>query len=324
VYVQAVDTTILFVSADEAANLRHSLPLAAAQDGARVVVVDNGSADATAEIAREHGAELVALEPRVPYAAALNAGLGAAGGSAAVLFLNADCFLAPGFLAAARERLGEPGVGSVAPKLLRTCGPAPEERLDRIDAVGIYMHRSRKNLLAGHGRPLPAFERSAEVFGADGAAALYRRETLADCAVGGEVFDEDLDSLASDVDLAWRAAVLGWRCVYEPRAVAWHIRTFRPSTRAALPERARRLTFRNRYLLIAKNDRPLDLLRDLPWILAYELAALAFALARERHLLRGYLEMARLLPAARRRRGAIRARMRPGTRPTTRFNALPP
>lgn len=323
-YVHGVDTTILFVSADEAVNLRHSLPLARAQQGARVVVVDNASTDATADVAREHGAELIRLERRTSYAAALNAGLPAAGESAAVLFLNADCFLAPGFLAAARARLEEPGVGSVAPKLIRTRGPGPEARLDRIDAVGIYMHRSRKNLLAGHGRPLPAFERPGEVFGADGAAALYRSETLDDCAVAGAVFDEDLDSLASDVDLAWRAAVLGWRCAYEPRAVAWHIRTFRPATRAALPERSRRLTFRNRYLLIAKNDRPRDLLRDLPWILAYELAALGFALARERHLLRGYVEVARLLPAAARRRGAIRARAREGARPTTRFNALPP
>ena len=317
-----VDTTILLVSADEAANLRHSLPLALAQDGARVVVVDNASTDATAEVAREHGAERIGLERRVSYAAALNAGLRAVDGDA-VLLLNADCFLAPDFLAAARPRLDEPGVGSVAPKLIRTSGPAPESRLDRIDAVGIYMHRSRKNLLAGHDRPLPAFERPAEVFGADGAAALYRRETLDDCAVAGAVFDEDLESLATDVDLAWRAAVLGWRCVYEPRAVAWHIRTFRPSTRRALPERGRRLVFRNRYLLIAKNDRPRDLLRDLPWILAYELLALGFALVRERHLLGGYADAARLLPAAARRRGALRGRTRGGARPATRFNALP-
>lgn len=316
-----MDTTILIVSADEGANLRHSLPLAAAEDGARVVVVDNASTDATAELARAHGAERIALERRVTYAEALNAGIRATGGDA-VLFLNADCFLAPGFLAAARRRLAEPGVGSVAPKLIRTRGPRPESRLDRIDAVGIYMHRSRKNLLAGHGRPLPAFDRPAEVFGADGAAALYRRATLDHCAVGGRVLDEDLESLATDVDLAWRAAARGWRCVYEPAAVAWHIRTFRPSTRHELPEHGRRLVFRNRYLMIAKNDRPRDFLRDLPWIAAYELLALGFALVRERHLLRGYAEAARLLPTARRRRAALRGRAGRAL-PAIRFNALP-
>jgi GT2 family glycosyltransferase len=318
-----VDTTILIVSADEAANLRHSLPLALAQDGGRVVVVDNGSSDATADLARAHGVDRIDLERRVSYAEALNAGLRATDGNA-VLILNADCFLAPGFLAAARARLQEPGVGSVAPKLIRTQGPSPAARLDRIDAVGIYMHRSRKNVLAGHGRPLPAFDVPGEVFGADGAAALYRRETLDDCAAGGAVLDEDLESLGVDVDLAWRAALLGWRCVYEPRAVAWHIRSFRPSTRRLIPERNRRLVFRNRYLMIAKNDALRDLVKDLPWIAAYELLALGFAVAREPHLLRGYLEAARLMPAARRRRAALRARRREHAVQATRFNAMPP
>jgi GT2 family glycosyltransferase len=318
-----VDVTILLLSADESANLRHSLPLALAQDGSRVVVVDNASSDATAELARRHAVERLGLERRVCYAEAMNAGLAATDGDA-VLLLNADCFLAPGFLAAARPRLEEPGVGSVAPKLIRAQGPAPGASLDRIDAVGIYMHRSRKNVLAGHGRPLPAFDSPGEVFGPDGAAALYRRETLEDCAVGGSFLDEDFESLATDVDLAWRAALLGWRCVYEPRAVALHIRSYRPSARRLIPERERRLVFRNRYLMMAKNDAWRDLLRDLPWIAAYELVALAYALARERHLVRGYAEAARLLPAAMRRRAALHERRRERARSRARFNALPP
>jgi GT2 family glycosyltransferase len=186
------------------------------------------------------------------------------------------------------------------------------------------MHRSRKNVLAGHGRPLPAFDSPAEVFGPDGAAALYRRQTLEECAVGGSFLDEDFESLATDVDLAWRAARLGWRCVYEPHAVALHIRSYRPSTRRLISERDRRLVFRNRYLMIAKNDAWRDVLRDLPWIAAYELLVLGYALARERHLVRGYVEAARLLPAAMRRRATFRAECRERAMGRARFNALPP
>jgi GT2 family glycosyltransferase len=171
---------------------------------------------------------------------------------------------------------------------------------------------------------LPAFDSPAEVFGPDGAAALYRRETLEDCAVGGAFLDEDFESLATDVDLAWRAARLGWRCVYEPHAVALHIRSYRPSARRLISERDRRLVFRNRYLMIAKNDPWRDLLRDLPWIAAYELLALSYALARERHLVRGYVEAARLLPAALRRRAALRPARRQHAVARPRFNALPP
>jgi GT2 family glycosyltransferase len=301
-----MQTTILLLSANEGENLRRSLPLALAQERSDVVVIDNGSTDDTAALVREHGAGCVRLEQPGTYAQAINAGLRAAGGDA-VLLLNADCFLPAGFVAAACAPLADPGVGSVAPKLIRTHGPAPEDRLDRIDAVGIYMHRSRKNVLAGHDRPLPAFDRPAEVFGPDGAAALYRRATLEQCAVDGRYLDEELESLATDVDLAWRAARLGWRSVYEPRAVAWHVRTYRPGTRGRMPEHSRRLVFRNRYLMIAKNDDWRAVLRDLPWIAGYELLALGYALLRERHLLRCYVDAARLLPAARRaRRGHAR------------------
>jgi hypothetical protein len=82
--------------------------------------------------------------------------------------------------------------------------------------------------------------------------------------------------------------------------------------------------FRNRYLMIAKNDAWRDLLRDLPWIAAYELLVLVYALALERHLVRGYVEAARLLPAAMRRRAALRAERREPALARARFNVLPP
>jgi GT2 family glycosyltransferase len=198
----------------------------------------------------------------------------------------------------------------VAPKLIRTLGPEPAQRLDAIDAAGMAIDRRRKNGLVGHGRPALAYDRPAEAFGADGAAALYRRETLDDCAVEGQVFDEDLERWASDVDLAWRARLLGWRCVYEPRASAYHVRYYSPSTRASVPERDRTMQFRNRYLMMLKNDTPSALARDVHRVAAYEAVALGYALLRERHLLRGYGEAARLGRRAWRKRSAIQSRRR--------------
>lgn len=302
--------TILLMSADEADVLRHSLPAALAQDGAEVVVLDNGSSDDTEAVAREHGATYLRLPERRSYAEAMNEGIRRTGGDA-LLLLNADCFLAPGFLAHALARLeADPAVGSVAPKLVRCEGPAPEQRLDALDAAGMVVDRRRKNTLVGHGRPALAYDEAGEAFGADGAAALYRRATLEDCAIGGEVFDPDMELWASDVDLAWRARLLGWRCVYEPRALAYHVRYYSPSTRARVPAAHRRLQFRNRYLMIVKNDTAGALLRDLPRLAAYELLALGFALLRERTLLRGYAEATRLAPAAWRRRREIQRRRR--------------
>src|SRR4051812_43836061 len=130
-------TAIVVLSVDEAGMLERSLPLAAAQPDAEVVVIDNACTDATADVARAHGARVVALPQRVSYAAAMNLGLAQVRASA-VLILNADCFLDPGFLAAARPRLDEAGVGSVAAKLRRDGAPA-------LDTVGMVVDRRRKN-----------------------------------------------------------------------------------------------------------------------------------------------------------------------------------
>ena len=295
-------TAIVLLSVDEAHHLAASLPAAAAQAEAEVLVVDNASTDGTGALAAAHGARILRLEPRRSYAAAVNAGI-AATDAPEVLLLNADCVLEPGFLRAARPRLEAPGIGAVAPKLLQLSG-------HRIDAARMWIDRRRKNGLVGHGAPAGAYDRPGEAFGADGAAALYRREVLEACALGDEVLDEDLGLWASDADLAWRAQLLGWRCAYEPRAVARHKRTYSPSTRAQVDPAHRRLQFANRYLMWVKNETGAGLRRDLPGILLYELLALGHVLLRERTLLGGYADAWRGLPGARRRRRAVQARRR--------------
>lgn len=296
----------LVLSVDEAGWLQRSLPAACAQ--VEVLVVDNACTDASAEVAASCGAGVLALASRRSYAAAMNAGLRACADADAVLLLNADCVLAPGFAAAASPRLAEPGVGSVAPLVVRDAAP------DSVDAAGMTLDRRRKNGLAGHGEPVAAWaSRRGEAFGPDGACALVRREVLD--ALGPEVLDEDLALWATDADLGWRMRALGWRCVFEPAARACHRRFYAPSSRGLVSEDHRRLQFRNRLLMIAKNDRPGALARDLPWVLAYEALALGHALLRERHLLRGYREAWALRGAMRaKRRGDLRGRVPFGLR----------
>ena len=307
-------TTVLVLSVDEAPLLEHCLPAAAAQPGADVLVIDNACTDSTRSVAERHGARVLGLRERVSYAAAINAGIVASEGDA-VLLLNADCVLGEGFLEAARARLEQRDVGSVAPRLVRATGMEPGDRLDVLDAAGMVVDRRRKNTLVGHGEPASSYARAAEVFGGDGACVLYRREVLEACAVGGEVLDEQLELWASDVDLAWRARLLGWRCMYEPRAVAWHVRFYSPTTRSGLPEAHRRLQFRNRLLMMAKNDRWSDVRGDLHRIAFYELLAIGHVLLRERHLLRAYGDALRALPGARRRRRVVQAKRVRDVRP---------
>ena len=314
---------VLMISTNEGDMLRHALPTALEQDVHDVVVLDNGSEDSTSEVAGEHGVRTVRLERRHSWPQAMNVALRSVDGDA-VLFMQPDCFLTPGFVERASRRLTEDGVGSVAPKLVRTLGPGLDQRLDAMDTAGMSLDRRRKNGLVGHGRPALAYDRPAEAFGADGAVALYRREVLDAVAVDGQVIDEELEAWGSDADLAWRARLLGWRCAYEPEAVGYHVRTYSPSTRGRMPAWDRRVQFRNRYLMMIKNDPLESLLRDLPGILLYELLALGFALVREPDLLGGYLDVARLAPSMRRKRAILQRRRRERGAPPPPYGLEPP
>lgn len=87
----------------------------------------------------------------------------------------------------------------VAPTLLRATEPG------QLDAAAMFIDRRRKNGLVGHGLDAGRFAHPGPAFGADGAAALYRRRTIEECALAGrEVLDEDMELWASDADLAWR------------------------------------------------------------------------------------------------------------------------
>ena len=299
----------LLLCTDEAPLLEHSLPAALADGFEEILVVDNASSDATPLLTSRHDVESLVLKRRLPYTEAMNAGLRRMSAEAIAL-LQADTFITPGYRAACLEGLRDARVGAVAPKLLRTTSPGVEDQLPILDAAGMTVDRRRKNSLVGHGRPEAEYATAADAFGADGAAAFYRRDTLDDCAIDGEIFDTNMPGWGCDVDLAWRARLLGWRARYEPAATVRHIRTYSTTTRSQVGPADRRTQFRNRYLMIAKNDSLGDLLRDAGPLLVYELLALGYAVLREPELLGGYLEAAKRLPGALRRRRTIQARRR--------------
>jgi GT2 family glycosyltransferase len=316
----------VILSTDEAGLLDTALTAAGVQGFDTGLVIDNASADRTAAVAALHQVKVLTLPRRVPYTEAMNAGLTALLASVpapdVVALLQADTFVGPGYLDACLLALsGRSDVGSVAPKLIRTRGSGTDDRLELIDAAAMSFDRRRKNSLVGHGSDARSYRRPAEVFGADGAAALWRSAALRDCALEGRFFDENMPGWGCDADLAWRAQLFGWHSVYAPAAVVHHIRTYSPTTRASARPADRATQFRNRLLMIAKNDSWRDLRRDLGPLLTYELLAFGYAVLRERELLGAYREFLTRLPEARRQRRLIRARRRSRRVP---FGLIPP
>jgi GT2 family glycosyltransferase len=280
-----------------------------ARPPAEIVVVDNGSTDGTAAIVRDGFPDVALIEcgANLGFCGGNNLGF-ARTGSPFVLVLNPDTRLWPRFLEELLPAFDDPAVGIAAGKLLR-----PDGRT--LDSAGQLLARSRQPVDRGYGEPDQGqFDRDAEVFGACGAAALYRRAMLEEVAdPDGEVFDTRFFAFYEDLDLAWRARRLGWKAAYRHEAVGYHARGSTASDASvrrrglALLNRSAEVRFhvaKNRYLTILRNDTPGAYLRDLPFILGRDLVLAAILLLtsprvllrlrRERAVFRGALEKRRL------------------------------
>lgn len=123
-----------------------------------------------------------------------------------------------------------------------------------VDSTGIYFLRNLRHLDRGAEElDRGQYDQAEYVFGATGAAALYRRSMVGDISLDSQFFDEDFFSYREDADVSWRAQLMGWRCVYTPRAVGWHVRRVTPSRLRELPLVINRNSVKNRFLMRAKN-----------------------------------------------------------------------
>jgi GT2 family glycosyltransferase len=182
-----------------------------------------------------------------------------------------------------------------------------------LDSTGLFIDRRRRPYDRGQGEPdRGQYDDQPYVFGACGAAALYRRAMLEDVALDGEYFGEDFFAYYEDADLAWRAQLRGWRALHAPLAVASHARgwgdTLRRPGRDPKSAVGPRLALRNRYLMATRNDTLSHFVADMPCILGAELPRLAYAAVTRPQVLLGLLDLARALPLVLRQRRQIQRR----------------
>lgn len=227
-----VDVVAVMVVWNGARHLPEAVPaIRAAFEGVeswRLVVVDNASADGSAELARELAPEAAHVQTgrNAGYAAGLNAGFAAQSARVARLVLNPDVRLSPGSVATMLAAFDEPGVGIAAPL--------------QVD---------------GEGRRLPSLRREPTVSRALGEALLggvrsgrvswlgemvtdpdvYRRPGSADWASGSVLlvsepcaravgaWDETYFLYSEETDFARRARAAGYAVAYVPDAAAMHI-----------------------------------------------------------------------------------------------------
>lgn len=285
---------VAVVSHDSAADLPGCLEAVARLEPTprEVVLVDSGSRDGSPEVARRWRREVargralplevIPLPDNRGFAASMNRAL-AATGAPHVLSLNPDARPVPDYLERLLERMvGHPElqVGAVTGRLVRPPGESGERRLD---ACGMRLTASWRHLDRGSGEIDDGrFLEPERVFGATGAASLFRRQALQDVAVDGEIFDPRFHSFREDAELAFRLRERGWEVLYEPAAHCEHRRYNLPERRSAMPPEVNRHSLKNRYLLRIYHQTGGNFLRTLIPTLGRDLLALGWVLLRER------------------------------------------
>jgi GT2 family glycosyltransferase len=180
-----------------------------------VILVDNGSTDGSLSlVAREYPeVRVLSLSENRGFAPASNMGMRAARGEILVL-LNNDTEADAGWLealVATFER--HPEAGSVASKMCLF------DRRDHLHTAGdFYRLDGTPGNRGVWQRDEGQFDEAPIVFSACGGSAAYRRAMLDEIGL----LDEAFFFSCEDVDLGWRAQLVGWSCVYAPEAVVYH------------------------------------------------------------------------------------------------------
>jgi GT2 family glycosyltransferase len=218
----------------------------AAEPTHEVIVVDNGSTDATAGVARRDFPRFRLLQTgrNLGFGGGNNVGMRAARGEFLVL-LNDDTEVPPEWLARLAEGFArDPKIGAVGGKLLY-----PDRKT--IQHAGCVIHANGNTDHLGYGEADEGqWDTPGEVAYVTGAALAMRRAALEEVGLLDPAF---WPIYFEEVDLQRRMAAVGWRIWYEP--AAWLVHYESQSQGLASPRFVYRYT-RNRLRYLALHGAP--------------------------------------------------------------------
>lgn len=296
-----------------------------------IIFLDNASTDNSAQYVMRHFPQIrvIANKDNSGYAGGANQAVDVSEGEF-VLIMNPDIVFAPDYLDVLLNRLRhDEKIGAIIGKL-RKYDFAHNQKTDLLDSAGLLMRRDRRCVDRGQGEPDQGqYDKAEEVFGITGASPLYRRKALEDVKIEGEYFDSGFFMYKEDVDISWRLRLFGWKCFYEPKALAHHGRGTGAIDRASLFDIAKYrkglskfqkiLSYKNERLMRVKNDFAADIARDFLPILWKEILMTGWMIAREQFLFKAFFKFLAQLPQALLKRREIMRRRRVGSKEMKRW-----
>jgi len=179
-----------------------------------IVLVDNASKDGSVAFVRQRfpKVRILELDQNLGFAEGNNVGAQSATGRYLAFLNNDTCAVSSWIRELVNAIDKDPDIGCVASRIVYLHDPLI------IDSAGDGLTRSGGAFKHGHGCASDQMTQSREVFGACGAAFLIRKDLFD--ILGG--FDKDFFVSHEDVDLSYRARLLGYKCLYVPEAVVMH------------------------------------------------------------------------------------------------------
>jgi GT2 family glycosyltransferase len=256
-----------------------------------IVLVDCASRDASVSVAQQARPsdlpmKIVALEENLGFTGGMNRAI-ACTEAPWILSLNPDARPAAEYVEQLLARAsGGQRIGAVTGRLRR---PVPPDSAPILDACGMRLTLTWRHLDRGSGElDRQQWPQTQRVFGATGAASLFRRQALEDVAIDGDIFAPEFHSFREDAELCFRLRERGWEVVYEPLAHCQHRRHNVPARRREMRPEINYHSLKNRYLLRAYHQDSMNFLLTLVPTLVRDLLALLYVLTFERSSIEAY------------------------------------
>lgn len=225
-------------------------------DSLEVLVVDNGSLDGSIELLERKYPQVrrILLDQNYGFCGAVNRGIRAAD-SEYVILLNNDTEVDREFAYQLLSLIKED-------EKIFSCTSKMIQYHDRkkIDDAGDYFCALGWAFARGKGAPVSEYEKQKDVFASCGGAAIYRKSLIEKLGY----FDEEHFAYLEDMDIGYRARIYGYRNVYAPKAVVYHVGS--GSSGSTYNEFKVALSSRNSIYLIYKNMPLLQILLNLPFL----------------------------------------------------------